>query len=382
MEVFWQVGVVFVTALVVTVAMVPVSKKIAVKIGAVDYPSNRRINTQAIPRCGGIAIYLGFLAGLGAFWIGIHVFGWRIIDYYTLERINYPLLLLSVTGVFAVGLYDDVKQLSARVKFAWQALGAVMVVVSGVSLDVVSTSSGNVSLGLLDAPLTVFYLLVFMNIINLIDGLNGLAAGIVAISALAFMYLVCQRGSMTLTMVCLALVAVCIGFLFFNFHPASVFMGDSGALFLGLMLGIISLLGVVRTQSLAVLMVPLTVAAVPVIDTSSAIVRRKLNHQAIGEPDLNHIHHRLLRSGLGQRGTVLVLYVCTFLSSMVAIMVTMAPDGVRTVAVVVLIAIGIILICVFGFAGPVLQHYYEGKGKTGPRVPKDKKESQYHKKLK
>ncbi|MDO4182252.1 MAG: MraY family glycosyltransferase [Coriobacteriia bacterium] len=382
MEVFWQAGIVFFTALLVTLIMVPVSKKIARKIGAIDYPSNRRVNTVAVPRCGGIALYVGFLAGLGAFWIGIHVFHWRIVDFYTLERINYPLLLAAVTLIFAVGLFDDVKQISARVKFAWQTVGALVVALSGVSLDVIATSSGDVSLGWLDIPLTVFYLLVFMNIINLIDGLDGLAAGITTISSLTFMYLVFQRGSMTLTMVCLALVAVCLAFLVFNFHPASVFMGDSGALFLGLMLGIVSLLGVVRTQSLAVLMVPLTVAAVPVIDTASAIVRRKVTHKAIGEPDMNHIHHRLLRFGLGQTATVLVLYLCTAVSSVIAIAVTMAPDAVRTGVVVLLVVVGIVIICLLGVAGPVLQHHYEGKGKKGSRAPQDPSQSGFIKKIK
>ena len=370
-----------VVAFAVTYAMVPVSKAIAMRIGAIDYPSNRRVNTKPIPRCGGIALYVGFMAGVATIGVGTHLLGWHILDFYNLTSLNMPLLFLGITLMFAVGLADDMFQLPAWPKFALQIVAAAVVAFAGITIGSVRLwGSGFTSLGLLNIPLTVVYLVIFVNITNLIDGLDGLAAGIVAISCFAFALMVLARGSITLVMVCAALAAACLAFLRFNFNPASVFMGDSGALFLGLMVGIISLAGVVRMQSAVVMLVPLVVAGVPVIDTAAAILRRKHEHKPVGAPDMNHVHHQLLKSGLSQRSTVLVLYLVSALMAGVALLLSSLSGTARIVLTVALIVGGMFLIWFLGIAAPILRHHYENKGKSGPRQPHAPAE--YQKKIK
>lgn len=370
---WYQVATVFVVAFLVTYCTVPFSKFIARKIGAIDYPSTRRINHDSIPRCGGIALYLGIVAACFSLFIGVRFYNWQMHDLYILQDIDYVLLFIGVTLMFAVGLVDDITQLSPGVKFMGQIASAIVVALAGISVGTVRTlvDGGYVSLGWVDYPLTVFYLVVFANIINLIDGLDGLASGLVAIVGSSLLYLVWMRGSYTLALVCIGLIAVCVAFLRYNFFPASVFMGDSGSLLLGLVVGIISVAGVVRTQSLIVMLVPLVIAGVPVLDTLSAIVRRKRVHQPVKRADLGHIHHRLMRAGLGQKKSVVVLWFCSAALAVVGCMLGSFSGPVRWVVSGILAVVLFFVIWKFGLFKPVLKHHYDNKGKRGPRVPRD-----------
>ena len=272
---WYQAVIVFAVAFAVAYCMVPVSKKIAFRIGAIDYPGYRRMNREPIPRCGGIALYVGLIAACFTMFLGVRFFDWDLHDLYILSDVNYIVLFIGVTTMFTVGLVDDITQLSPGVKLAGQIVAATVVTLSGITIGAVRTLVDYLSLGWIDYPLTVLYLVVFVNITNLIDGLDGLASGLVAIVAGGLLYLVLMRGSFTLVLVCLALIAVCLAFLRYNFFPASVFMGDSGSLLLGLVVGIVSVVGVVRTQSFVVMLVPLIIAGVPVLDTVSAGERRR-----------------------------------------------------------------------------------------------------------
>ena len=227
-------------------------------------------------------------------------------------------------------------------------------------------------LGWLNVPLTVAYLVVFVNIINLIDGLDGLAAGIVAIVSASMFVLVYMRGSMTLALVCVVIVAICLAFLCYNFYPASTFMGDSGALFLGLLIGAVSLAGVVRTQSLVVNLVPLVIAGIPVLDTASAFIRRTRQHKRFDEADMGHIHHRLVDAGFGQRKAVLILYACTFVLAIVGLLISSTSGPVRWIVFAVLFIAVFVVIWRVGLFKPVLQHHYDNRGNVGPRVPQGK----------
>lgn len=371
MQAIWQQAlIVFGVAAVVTYALVPASKRIAVKLGAVDYPSNRRVNTEPIPRCGGIALYCGFLAACFVVYVG-HVFaGWGTHDLFTMQDIDYRILFVGTTCMFCVGLVDDIVQLSPGAKLAGQIAAACIVAASGVSIGAIRMLGNNyLELSWIDAPITVLYLIIFVNVINLIDGLDGLAAGIVAISAVGLMILTSFRGTTFLVLACVALVGACVAFLRYNFHPASVFMGDSGALLLGLILGVISVTGVVRTQSFVVMLIPFVIAGVPVLDTLSSIVRRKHEHHPVGEADMEHIHHRLVRFGLSQRTAVLILYACSAVLVGIACLLIGAPAREQAVVLVVLFVAALAAVWVLGLAHPVLLHHYEGKGKRGPRVP-------------
>lgn len=174
-------------------------------------------------------------------------------------------------------------------------------------------------------------------------------------------------------MACVALIAVCLAFLRYNFFPASIFMGDSGSLLLGLLVGIISITGVVRTQSFVVMLVPLVIAGIPLLDTVSAIIRRSRGHKPVGQADMGHIHHRLLRAGLGQRRAVAVLWVCSAVLAFVGTMLGSFSGPVRWAIFFGLAVVMFFIIWKFGLFKPVLRHYYDNKGKHGPRTPRHHK---------
>ena len=366
--------IVFAVAFLVTLVMVPPSRWIAATIGAIDYPSNRRVNDHPVPRCGGIALYVGFLAGCLTLYLGVTFFGWRVTDLYILKDVQYPSLLMGISVMFIVGLIDDIVQITPKQKLAGQILAATIVALSGVSIDMVRSlvDGAYLELGWLNIPLTVIYLVIFVNIINLIDGLDGLAAGIVAIVSTAMLILVMARGSMTLALVCVAIIAICLAFLCYNFYPASTFMGDSGALFLGLLIGIVSIAGIVRTQSLIINLIPLVIAGVPVLDTASAFIRRKRQHKHFDEADLGHIHHRLVNAGFSQRRAVVILYGCTIALAAVGLLISNASGLMRWIIFAVLFVVVFIIIWRVGLFRPVLQHHYDNRGQVGPRKPQKK----------
>lgn len=367
--------IVFAVAFLVTFATVPLCKRIAKLIGAIDYPSNRRINTEPVPRCGGIAMYLGLCAAVFTTFIGTRFFGWELESLYMISGINYILLFFGVTTMFAVGLVDDITQLKPWVKFIGQVVAAAIVVLAGVSMVTVrmAVSGEYIDLGWADYPISILYLVVFVNIINLIDGLDGLASGLVAIVCAGLMYMVLVRGSMILALVCVAVIAVCLAFLRYNFYPASIFMGDSGSMLLGLVVGIVSIAGVARTQSFVIMLVPLAIAGVPVLDTMSAIVRRIRGHQSIGQADMSHLHHRLMRKGLGQLRSVAVLWLCTAILVVVGCLISNYSGPVRWAAFIIMFVAVFFVIWRFGLFKPVLRHHYDNYGKTGPRSPRSKK---------
>ena len=364
--------VVLAVAFVVTLATVPLAKRIAVRIDAVDYPSNRRINSAAVPRCGGIALFLGIIAAALAYCIGVRFFGWRLDNLYIIRDVDYVLLYLGVATIFTVGLVDDITQLSVKPKLLGQVVACSLVAASGVTITAFELLDAEV-LAWLDYPLTVIYLLIFVNVTNLIDGLDGLAAGVVAIVSLGMFYLMLARGAYSIALACLAIVGACLGFLRYNFHPASVFMGDSGSMLLGIAVGIVSVLGVVRGQSFTIMLVPLLMAAVPVLDTVSSIVRRLRAHTSIGSADMGHIHHRLMKAGLGQLRSVLVLWACTAVLVLAACIMDSLPTMVNWIVLVVLAVPTFFVISKFGLFRPVLRHHYDNKGRFGPRRPRERR---------
>lgn len=368
-----QVSIVFATAFLVTFCAVPLSRKIAVALGAIDQPGYRRVNKGPVPRCGGIALYLGLCAAFLVAHVGLRFFGWQLHDLYTLNGINYIELFVGITVMFAVGLVDDVTRLSPKMKLLGQIIAACIVAASGVSISMIHTAFMNAggyhTLGWLDFPLTVAYLVVFVNITNLIDGLDGLASGLVAIACSSLLFLVWQRGSMTMALVCVAVIGVCLAFLRYNFFPASVFMGDSGSHLLGLMVGIIAVSGVVRAQGVVVMLVPLVIAGVPIVDTMSAVVRRLRNHERIDHADFGHIHHRLMRAGLSQKRSVAVLWTCSACLAVAGCVIGSFSGPVQVAVIAVLSMALFAVISHFGLFKPVLRHHYDNKGKFGPRLP-------------
>lgn len=360
---WFEYGVLFAVAAVVTIALTPLARKLAVKLDAIDYPSARRVNMLPIPRMGGVAIFGGILAALLVAALGVYVCGWEnpfSIDYDGVDDVNYWGVLLGVTLMFLVGAIDDVVDLNPKAKMAGQVIAACVVACSGLLFSSIHNPFGEgfIEFGWVAYPLTVFYLVAFANVINLIDGLDGLAAGITGISAITILLFAALMGRPDAALFSVILIGACAGFLKSNFFPASIFMGDSGALLLGFALGIISLFATARSALFVSLLVPILAAGVPILDTFFAIVRRKREHRPIDEADKGHIHHRLMRAGFSQRATVLIMWAWTALLAACGVIITWADNLVRIPIFIVACAVTAYAIVKLRLLGDALSHHF------------------------
>lgn len=368
----------FLVAALVTIALVPLVKKLAIRLDAIDYPSARRVNMLPIPRLGGVAIFGGMAAALIVVFVGMHFFGWMspFIPHDDMSP-NYWGVLLGVVVIFGVGVVDDVIDLSPKVKMLGQIVAACIVAASGVLLSSIHNpvGPGYIEFGWLAYPITVFYLVAFANIINLIDGLDSLAAGITGISACTILIFAVLTSRPDAVVFSIILVGACVGFLRYNFHPASIFMGDSGALLLGFCLGLISLFATARSALFVSLLVPILAAGVPILDTFFAIVRRKREHRPIDEADKGHIHHRLMRAGFSQRATVLIMWAWTAMLSAAAVIITNADNLVRIPIFIVVMLVTAYAIVKLRLLGDALSHHFNPRRKPEPRSEDSEKEN-------
>lgn len=372
----------FVAAFATTLAVTPLARIIAWKLGAVDYPGNRRINCSPVPRMGGIAVFCGILAAVGVQAFGSAHLGWPIVTRPGVLSVNYPLLALAFVIIFATGAIDDVVGLKPKQKLFGQALASVIAVLGGLVIHrVVNPFTDQFfELGWFSFPLTVVYLVAYTNIINLIDGLDGLASGITCISSITMFALSVSSGYPDAATLAIAMAGSTLAFLQYNFHPASIFLGDSGSLLLGFGLGTISLLSVTRIASLTTLIVPLVIVGIPIIDTLSAIIRRRRAHVSIGQADRGHIHHRLIDEGFDQRQAVIVMYSWTAILSVGSIAITKVGVVYRIVIFCVLVAASAAVAWHLKLFQPVLLHHVDPE--TGddelidPRDPSFEEEEQ------
>lgn len=369
-----EYGVLFAVAAVVTIALTPLARKLAIKLDAIDYPSARRVNMLPIPRMGGVAIFGGILAALAVAGFGVYAFGWvdPFIDYNGIE-VNYWGVLLGTVLIFLVGAVDDVVDLNPKAKMLGQIVAACVVAGSGLLFSSIHNpfGEGYIEFGWVAYPLTVFYLVAFANVINLIDGLDGLAAGITGISAITILLFAVLTGRFDAALFSVILVGVCAGFLKSNFFPASIFMGDSGALLLGFSLGVISLFAVARSALFVSLLVPILAAGVPILDTFFAIVRRKREHRPIDEADKGHIHHRLMRAGFSQRATVLIMWAWTVLLAACGVIITWADNLVRIPIFLIACAVTAYAIVKLRLLGDALSHHFDPRRKPELREPQE-----------
>ena len=365
MDSFWYV-LVFVIALLVTVILIRPVIKLAKRFNIIDYPDGRRIHDKPVPRSGGIALFAGIAVSLTALALFIYISNsvggnsTTKVDLGLFDNINYFGVAASALMMFVLGLIDDIKDIRVHFKLLGQIAAAAVACLSGVLLSHFTNpfDGSIVELGFFAYPLTIFYLVAFANIINLIDGLDGLAAGITAISAATIFIISVGKGGIDAAVVTIAVAGACIAFLRYNSYPAKVFMGDSGALLLGFLLGLVSLFGVIRTPAIITLLVPVVIAGIPVIDTLSAIVRRLRAGKSVAAADTAHIHHRIIAIGYDQKTTVYMLYVlCGFLA-ICAYLLTKYNGWAQVVIAVVLIALVAVLIIRVGLMDPVLKHYY------------------------
>ena len=356
-----------VVALAVALAFVPIAKRLAVRFDAIDYPSARRVNTVPIPRLGGIAICVGIAAALLVELFGESFLGWA--GFYVggiRTDVNHAACMMGLMVVALTGAFDDVRSLKPLVKLLGQIVGASVIAWSGLLLEVIVNpiTGSYIYFDWFAYPLTVFYLVAFMNVINLIDGLDGLAGGIVAIAAFWLFVIAFGKGLVETAMLSIVLLGATLGFLRYNYNPASIFMGDSGSLTLGAMLGIISLLGVMRSPTVVVLAVPLIIAAIPILDTAAAIVRRLMRHQSILQPDKGHLHHVLVGRGFSTRKSVFIIHAWTALLGLGAYLISSTHGVVVYVVFAALVIVSLLILWQTGILEPVLRHHYHGRAKN------------------
>ena len=367
-----------VVAFITTFVLVPVAKKIAIRTDAVDYPSKRRINKHPVPRLGGIAIFCGLVAACITQIFGTWYLDWppALVPHPSLT-VNYPMVAAAFTIIFATGVIDDIYQLSPKAKLAGQVLAAAVATAGGLTLGSVLNpfiTGQFIQLGWISWPITIIYLVAFANIINLIDGLDGLATGISGIAAFTMFTLAVLAHRVDAAALSIALVGCCLAFLRYNFNPASIFLGDSGSLLLGFALGTISLLNMSRTAALTSMIMPLIVAGVPILDTFSAIVRRKRAHISIGQADKGHIHHRLIQEGYNQKQAVLLIYAWCIVLSAGATLINQVPIVTRIVVFVVLVVLSAIIAVKLHLFEPVLLHHYNPSTKKDELITPDNPE--------
>lgn len=311
-----------VTTFFVALVATPIIKKIAVKIGATDSPNSRKVHTQSMARLGGVAIIIAFLVG---------------IVILKPENDALPFILVAALIIVITGIWDDVSELSAKWKLLGQIIAASIVISGGVYIDFINLPFNNqFDLGWMSIPLTLLWIVGITNAVNLIDGLDGLAAGVSSIMLVTISIISILQGSMFIVALAIALLGGTLGFLVHNFHPAKIFMGDTGALFLGFMIAVISLLGF-KNITIFSLVVPIIILAVPISDTFFAIIRRILNKQSLSAPDKSHLHHCLLRLGYSHKQTVLIIYAISACFSLSAVVFTLSTLWVSVVIVLLLL---------------------------------------------
>lgn len=342
LSLFYEYLICFALAFIVSFVATPIAKKVAFCIGAIDIPKdNRRMHKKPIARLGGLAIFSGFIIAL--------MFGLlcTIIGVVGITPNEHLLgMLIGVFIIIGIGIVDDIKQLGPKIKLLFQILAAASVVwISGDKISIItnpfSTSGISILSDFIAYPLTILWIVGITNAINFIDGLDGLAAGVSSISYLSLMFIAILQGEEQTAMIIAILAGSTLGFLPYNFNPAKIFMGDTGATFLGFTLGVISVQGMMKTYAAISIVIPILVLGLPLFDTAFAILRRIINRKSIMAPDRGHLHHRLIDMGFSQRQSVVTMYAVSGALGLAAIV--LADKGALS-AVILIIAVSVFLI--------------------------------------
>ncbi len=303
----------FLIAAGVALLITPAVILLAAKTGAMDAPDPRKVHKRPIPRIGGIGIYAAFMASILSMM--------ATVDLESEVIFELAGLLVSGTLIVLVGIIDDYKNLPAKVKLLGQIIAAsVLVFAFDVRIDFITDPFGDyLYLEYLAVPATIFWIVGLTNTVNLIDGLDGLAAGVCMIASITIFLVALQQNILLVAVLTASLAGAAFGFLYYNFNPAQIFMGDSGSMFLGFMLAGISVIGAVKCAATIALIVPILALGLPIMDTTFAIVRRYRGGVPIFKPDKGHLHHRLLGLGFSQRQAVLLMYVISAMLGLSAV---------------------------------------------------------------
>lgn len=322
-----------VLALALGYLLTPWVRALAFKMGALDNPDPRKVHNGIMPRMGGLAVYIAFVAAVLMFReLTPQVWG----------------LLAGSTVIMLVGVLDDIRGVSPRIKLAGQILAALIVIIPfKVQIDYITNPlTGQVLIlhDVISIPLTVFWIVAVTNAVNLIDGLDGLAGGVSSIAALTMAAVTWTQwgssGSESI-MLALTLAVAVVGFLRYNFHPAKIFLGDTGSLFLGFTLSVMAIMGLTKSATFVPVIIPLVILGVPLSDTFFAIIRRYNKHQPIFQPDREHLHHQLMNMGFSHRQTVLALYGLSAFLGLNAVVLNMVSTNQAMVLLIILVVVAI-----------------------------------------
>lgn len=317
----------------------PYVKKLAVRLKAFDKPDTRKVHTAIMPRLGGLAIFFGFFSVV------------LLTQELSREVVG---LLLGGLVIVLVGIVDDTRGLSPRLKLLGQIIAACIVLYMGIRVEFVTNplqgipflgrlgTNLTIALTFMSVPLTVLWIIGITNSVNLIDGLDGLAAGVSAIAAVTLGLVTLFEGNRQAAMLAFILAASSLGFLKYNFHPASIFMGDTGAMFLGFNLASIAIIGLTKSATVISLFLPVLILGIPIMDTLFAICRRYISGKPIFGADKDHLHHRLLELGLSHKKTVLIIYGVSAILGVSALVTSMVTTA-QGVIIMIITATGVIL---------------------------------------
>lgn len=327
----------FAVSLVISYLMTPPVKDFAGRVGAIDIPRDeRRVHDHPIPRMGGIAIFLGFVISLLLFVnMSTQVMG----------------LLVGAVIIAVMGAVDDIVSLRPMVKLGFQLLAAIVAVRSGLVIDAISNPNvfaeeSTIEIGFLSTPLTLLWIVGCTNAMNLIDGLDGLAVGVAAISSTSMLIVSLLVAEPVISVILAALTGACLGFMPYNMNPAKIFMGDVGSQLLGFVLATASIMGLFKMHAVFTFFVPMLSLALPLTDTVFAFCRRISHGQSPFHADRGHFHHRLLAMGLSQKQAVAVLYTISAVMGLLAVILAAEAPALRVVCIGV---IGLLLIGIWTF---------------------------------
>lgn len=294
-------------ALSVAATATPLVRRLALALGAVDTPSGRRVHASRIPRLGGLAIIAGFFVPL----LVLFALNTSVAQMFFSRPVLVAGLVIGSLTCAGLGAFDDIVGVGAKVKLLVQSGAAAVAFFAGFRIELVTLPWGpTVALGWMALPATVLWIVAIVNAINLIDGLDGLAGGVAFFACITNFVVAWMSGNVLITLLAATLAGAIVGFLWHNFNPATIFMGDTGSMFLGFVLATTSLVGSVsqKGQTAIAILVPILALGLPIMDTLLAMVRRFLERRSIFSPDRGHIHHRLLDMGITHRRAVLILY--------------------------------------------------------------------------
>lgn len=348
----------FLCAGLIALVSTPAVKILAGKIGAIDVPKDdRRMHKKPIPRLGGLAIFFGFIVSILIF-----------------ARIDSQVcgMLLGAVVIVSLGIIDDMASVGAIPKLFVQIVAAVIPVMHGTVIHFLSNpfvSGEYFDLGFLAVPFTIFWIVAITNAVNLIDGLDGLACGVSAISSLTLVVIALIVSERQVAIIMIALVGSCIGFIPYNLYPAKIFMGDTGATFLGFILACMSVQGLFKMYAVISFVIPFIIIGLPLFDTSFAFIRRILAGKSPLTADRGHVHHKLIDMGFSQKQSVALLYMVTCALGLFAMLLTTKSPVRWLLALVALVLVAVVV-------SAITKKYHEYSACHTPAPPAQENEEQ------